>query len=306
METFVRLADCGSFSEVARAQKISQPAASLRVAKLENSIGLRLFSRHPDGLQLTRDGAGLLEQARRILVEHRRLGVRMERLHRESSGAVKVMIDTSIAGGRIRDYLRQPANQLAPLEIVGPGTGRTWDEALRQDEVDLVITGTFLHAGDQPQLQRYDLEHQKGTTLAWNPAYFDFDTRNFRFPEALRSTILIPGERLVPGYQPFLERWCLDSYGALPPDVLVFDDEAAALESCCVGLGVMIFPGDAERRMSLEATGLGVVKTFEFLLPDAYSYSIFVRAGEKHASVLKTAIKIAEIYPSLDGMDRRC
>ena len=43
LETFVRLADCGSFSEVARAQEISQPAVTFRVAKLESVIGLRLY-----------------------------------------------------------------------------------------------------------------------------------------------------------------------------------------------------------------------------------------------------------------------
>lgn len=304
LETFVRLADCGSFSEVARTQKISQPAVSIRVAKLESAVGLRLLTRQPEGIHLTSDGRNLLDQARRVLDQHRRLESRMERYLRESRGVVKVVIDASITGRKLAELLSQPADQAATLEIIGPGPGISWHDALRQDEVDLVISATFQQAGDQPSLKRYDLERQKGTTIAWNRTYFDFDPERFSFPDVLRSTILIPSERLVPGYQPFLERWCQDSYATLPPDIQVFDDETTAHESCCLGLGVMIFPGDVERRMIRDTTGLGIVKAFQSLLPDAYNYSIFMRSDERNAKVLKTAMKIAELYPSL--VERDC
>lgn len=304
LETFVRLADCGSFSEVARTQEISQPAASIRVAKLESAVGLRLLTRQPEGIHLTVEGRDLLVQARRILDEHRRLECRMERYFRESRGVVKVVIDGSITGRNLAALLSKPTDLAATLEIVSPGPATSWHDALRQDEVDLVISATFQRAGDQPSLKRYDLERQKGTTIAWNRTYFDFDPQQFNFPDVLRSTILIPSERLVPGYQPFLERWCQDSYGTQPPDILVFDDETTAHESCCVGLGVLIFPGDVQRRMNRDTSGLGIVKAFNSLLPDAYNYSIFMRSGEKNAKVLKTAMKIAELYPSVAGRDR--
>lgn len=296
LETFVLLADCGSFSEVARVQDISQPAVTFRVAKLESVIGLRLFERHPDGLKLTRDGTTLLEQARRILREHELLGVRMAHFLRESRGTVKIMVDRSEAGDRLLDLLARSENASDTLEVVRPEAGHPWDRALREQVVDLVVTGSFLHAGDQAALQRYDLERQRGSTLAWNCDYFDFDPERFHFPEVLRSTILVPSESLIPGYRPFLEKWCLESYGLLPPDLLAFDDESSARDACIAGLGVMVFPGDAERRMGLAKTGLGLLKTFEFLLPDAYSFSMFIRAGERHPMVLHTAMKISELH----------
>lgn len=296
LETFVRLADCGSFSEVARAQDISQPAVTFRVAKLESVIGLRLFQRHQDGLQLTREGVTLLEQARKILREHEALGVRMAHFLRESRGSVKVMVDRSEAGDRLAAALHKGGYTAAGLELIRSGLGPAWDDALRDHAVDVVVSGSFLHFGDHSSLQRYDLERQRGSTLAWNCDYFDFDPVNFRFPEVLRSTILVPGESLVPGYCPFLEKWCSESYGLLPPDVLAFEDEASARDACIAGLGVMIFPGDADLRMGLSKTGLGIVKTFEFLLPDAYSFSIFIRAGERLPLVLQTAMKIRELH----------
>jgi DNA-binding transcriptional LysR family regulator len=77
-----------------------------------------------------------------------------------------------------------------------------------------------------------------------------------------------------------------------------FDDEEAARDACVAGLGVLIFPGDAAARMSMNAAELGVVKTFEFLLPDAFSYSIYVRAGERNQRVLQTAVRIADDHRS--------
>lgn len=306
LDTFVRLADCGCFSEVARLQNITQPAASMRVARLESATGLRLFARQADGLCLTREGTQLLGQARKILGEQRRLEVRMERYVRESRGVVKVMIDRSVSGLRLAEMLRANSQDFR-LEIVDPrGVSGSWNEALTEDEVDLVVTATFLYAGDHPTLARYDLERQRGTTIAWNRAYFDFDVNQFRFPEVLRSSVLIPGESLVSGYRPFLERWCMDSYGSLPPDILVFEDEATVREACCAGLGVMIFPGDGERRMALNSAGLGTIKTFESLLPEAYSYSVYSRAGETNEGILKTAQMIVDVYPALTGAGELC
>jgi DNA-binding transcriptional LysR family regulator len=296
LETFVRLADCGSFSEVARTQEISQPAVTFRVAKLESVIGLRLFQRHQDGLQLTREGVTLLEQARRILQEHQALGVRMAHFVREARGTVKIMVDRSEAGDRLVDSLEKGRQSSPAFEVVRPQPGKPWNEALRDHAVDIVVTGSFLHLGDHSSLQRYDLERQRGSTLAWNRDYFDFDPGRFQFPEVLRATILVPGDSLVPGYRPFLEKWCLESYGLLPPDLLSFEDEASARDACIAGLGVMVFPGDADQRMNLSKTGLGIVKMFEFLLPDAYNFSISIRAGERQPQVLQTAMKVRELH----------
>ena len=296
LETFVRLADCGSFSETAVSQRISQPAVSQRIAKLESTTGLRLFLRYQERLQVTRDGGELLGIARRILAEHDSLGLRMSRHIRESKGIVRAMVDASFAGARLARSLGGTQQDGCLLEIV-PSHGRlSWMEALEHHEVDIAITGTFLQAGNVATLQRVELERQRGITIAWNRVYFDFDMEDFSFPETLRSTILVPSERLISGYLPFLTKWCHDSYGILPPVTLAFDDEEGARDACVAGLGVLIFPGDAAARMSMNAGELGVVKTFEFLLPDAFSYSIHVRAGERNPRILQTAVRVAGCY----------
>ncbi|MCW1913211.1 LysR family transcriptional regulator [Luteolibacter sp. GHJ8] len=298
LETFVQLADCGSFSETAARQGISQPAVSQRIAKLEANTGLRLFQRVQEGLKITREGKELLEIARKIVAEHQRLGIRMGRHVREIRGIVRVMIDRSIAGNRIEAGLRERIPSPEHLDIVHPEGFLCWTSALEQHQVDIVVTGTFLQIGDSAALQRVELERQQGTTLAWNRVYFDLDPANFRFPEIMRSTILVPSERLIPGYMPFLERWCSESYGLLPPDMIPFDDESSAREACISGLGILVFPGEADKRMGIESAGLGILKTFDFLLPDAFTYAIHLRTGEKATQVLETALKINDAYKS--------
>lgn len=65
--TFVRVAEAGSFTAVARDLDSSQPTISRQVATLEDHLGCLLFHRTTRALALTDDGRTLLEQARRAL-----------------------------------------------------------------------------------------------------------------------------------------------------------------------------------------------------------------------------------------------
>jgi DNA-binding transcriptional LysR family regulator len=291
LETFVILADCGSFSDTAAAQSISQPAVSQRIAKLESLTGLRLFHRSQESLTPTHEGRELLGIARRIVSEHERLGIRMGHHLREIKGVVRVMLDDSFAGTALESAMGDGS-----IDVVHPGACRPWVEALDIHQVDLVVTGAVLPPGQIDTLRQVELERQGGTTLAWNPVYFDFDPKHFKIAEILRSTILAPGERLIPGYLPLLERWCAETHGLLPPDLISFDDEASAREACLAGLGVLVFPGEAEIRMRLRDAGLGIVRTSGLPAPDAFHYSIYLRKDEASAKVLAAVEKIAEAH----------
>lgn len=64
---FVRVAEAGSFSAVAREMGATQPAVSRQVAALEEHLGARLIQRTTRSLTLTEDGRDLLGHARRVL-----------------------------------------------------------------------------------------------------------------------------------------------------------------------------------------------------------------------------------------------
>lgn len=64
--TFVRVAEAGSFSAVAREQRASQSAISKQVAALERHLGARLINRTTRSFSLTEEGRRFLEHAKRV------------------------------------------------------------------------------------------------------------------------------------------------------------------------------------------------------------------------------------------------
>jgi len=67
LRAFVAVAREGNVSRAAVRLHLSQPAVSLQIKSLAASTGLTLFTRTPQGLVLTRDGAALLPQAEKAL-----------------------------------------------------------------------------------------------------------------------------------------------------------------------------------------------------------------------------------------------
>jgi DNA-binding transcriptional LysR family regulator len=67
VRTFVAAADAGRFHDAAAELSITQQAVSKRIAALEKSLGVRLFTRTARGVQLTIDGQAFLPHARDLL-----------------------------------------------------------------------------------------------------------------------------------------------------------------------------------------------------------------------------------------------
>ncbi|MFF9275748.1 LysR family transcriptional regulator [Streptomyces griseosporeus] len=67
VRTFVAVADAGQFQEAAAELGITQQAVSKRVAALERTLGVRLFTRTPRGSGLSIDGQAFLPHARELL-----------------------------------------------------------------------------------------------------------------------------------------------------------------------------------------------------------------------------------------------
>lgn len=63
------LADEKNFSQAARLVHLTQPALSRSIQSLENDLGVRLFERGKDGVELTNIGKVILGRARKLLVD---------------------------------------------------------------------------------------------------------------------------------------------------------------------------------------------------------------------------------------------
>lgn len=69
LEAFISIADLGSFRRAAAHLNLSQTAVSHRVRKLEDSLGVQLFTRTSRQVALTQAGAELLPRSRELLGE---------------------------------------------------------------------------------------------------------------------------------------------------------------------------------------------------------------------------------------------
>jgi len=99
LRTFVRVAEAGSFSAVAREVGATQPAISRQIGALEQHLDARLIQRTTRSLTLTEDGRDLLSHARRVLdcVEEAETAVG----RRQGAPSGLVRIATPAAFGRL-------------------------------------------------------------------------------------------------------------------------------------------------------------------------------------------------------------
>ena len=69
LRAFAAIAELHSFSKAARQLHVAQPPLSRHISQLERELGVKLFVRAASGVELTREGAVLLEQARTVLAD---------------------------------------------------------------------------------------------------------------------------------------------------------------------------------------------------------------------------------------------
>src|SRR5262245_48585326 len=69
LDTFVTAAECGSMAKAATKLSVSQPAVSNAIAAMERTLGVPLFDRVAQGVELTTYGHSLLKSAASIFDE---------------------------------------------------------------------------------------------------------------------------------------------------------------------------------------------------------------------------------------------
>ena len=67
LETFLRVADAGSFNKAAEELFITPPAVIKQITSLESNLGVQLFHRSPRGLKLTEAGKSIYRDAQYII-----------------------------------------------------------------------------------------------------------------------------------------------------------------------------------------------------------------------------------------------
>ena len=162
LQTFLAIAETGSFTDGAARINRSQSAASLQIKRLEEIIGLTVFERHGRGVALTKCGERLLPAARDV-----------------TNKLNAVMRDFSIQGlsGRLRFGIPDDQSKKRISRIVG-AFARTYPGV--ELEVTCALSSGFPKAIGNGSLDIaiYEVEHApKGVEIIWEEKTFWMTSR---------------------------------------------------------------------------------------------------------------------------------
>ena len=150
LRAFSAIAELHSFSKAARQLHVAQPPLSRHISQLERELGVKLFVRAASGVELTREGALLLEQARTVLAGTAGF---LELAGRARAGLVNPLRVAMAPGlceavNRIRLHLIDRSPDLV-IEGVDMASSAQHD-ALRRRTMDV---GLLRHVADDPDIQ---------------------------------------------------------------------------------------------------------------------------------------------------------
>ncbi|PUB38069.1 LysR family transcriptional regulator [Pseudomonas sp. GV047] len=102
---FIAVAETGSISAAAQAVFISQSTLTLAVQKLEEEIGVSLFSRHAKGMTLTHQGHQFLRQSHLILATVENAKRSLQQSTEQVGGHLIIGVTSLVAGYYLADLL---------------------------------------------------------------------------------------------------------------------------------------------------------------------------------------------------------
>lgn len=241
LESFVRVAELGSFTRAAIELRIAQPALSRQVRQLEVELHQHLLKRNGRGAVVTEAGQLLLQHARGILHQVERAREAMGQAQGALAGRVALGLPPSVARSLTVPLVhafreRMPAASLSISEDLSVGMR----EDLLQGRLDLAV---LYNPGFSPDIALTPLVEQAL-----------FLVEPCAGPRARRSAPLVPlGEiaehPLVMPRRPNAIRMLIESelarLGKKPQVVLEIDGVGAILDLVADGAGCAILSRDA-------------------------------------------------------------
>ncbi|GHB80361.1 LysR family transcriptional regulator [Streptomyces viridiviolaceus] len=193
VRTFVAAADAGQFQGAAAELALTQQAVSKRIAALERSLGVRLFTRTARGAELTIDGQAFLPHARELLRVAERAAASVRTGRRPLR--VDVIASRGAPSGLMRGFHRaHPEIELDVMMLFGIDTAVA---AVRSGAIDASFRAVGMPGRPLPE----DIESvrvlDEPLQLLTGPAHALASARSVTLAELAGHRIWMPG--LVPG-----------------------------------------------------------------------------------------------------------
>ncbi|GJH34016.1 LysR family transcriptional regulator [Paraburkholderia hospita] len=142
IRAFVTVANAGNFTRAAARLHLSQPALTVQIRRLEETVGARLFDRNSRTVALTQTGRELLPLLQRSLDDMERVLRDARALGDGSSGTVRLACLPTFAASALPDLIqafrkRVPQAQFQIRDVVAS----TVNALVRNEDADIGLTG---------------------------------------------------------------------------------------------------------------------------------------------------------------------
>jgi len=212
---------------------VSQPAVSAHIKGLEEDLGVRLFDRTPTGMQLTRAGRQLREQAEKILAEVERLRQLAATLKGDIVGRLRVGTASDPEFVRVGEFLHRTVERypLLELELHQEVSGAAL-ERVRTGDLDASFYFGDITSPDVAGLRLHDMAYCVVAPAAWGERVRNADWSEIaRLPWIVTPSISTHN-RLV--------RALFSKHGVEPARVVEADQEPVIASLVVSGVGVSL------------------------------------------------------------------
>jgi DNA-binding transcriptional LysR family regulator len=157
LQTFLRVAETGSFSAVAAERGVTQPAISRQITALEQQLGARLFERSTHAVVLTEEGRDLVTTAQELVDAAETLRNSVGRRRGAPAGRVRLSAPVPL-GLMLSSQIGPLLRQCEELSI---------DLVLRDRTSDLIEDGLDLEVRVGPIVDSALIARRIGSTTAY-------------------------------------------------------------------------------------------------------------------------------------------
>ncbi|MGF6991951.1 LysR family transcriptional regulator [Paraburkholderia sp. GAS32] len=179
IRAFIAVAQTGSFTRAATRLHLSQPALTVQIRRLEETVGLRLFDRNSRNVALTPTGRELLPLLQKSLHDMEYVLIDARALGEGSSGTVRIACLPTFAASVLPELVQDLKKTVPRVSFhVRDVVASMVNTLVRNEEVDIGLTGgelgdasfEVLHAGIDRLVavfpKRHALARRKRITLA--------------------------------------------------------------------------------------------------------------------------------------------
>jgi DNA-binding transcriptional LysR family regulator len=142
IRAFVAVAHAGNFTRAAAQLHLSQPALTVQIRQLEETVGARLFDRNSRSVALTQTGRELLPILRRSLDDMERVLRDARALGEGMGGTIRLACLPTFAASVLPDLIRAFREQVPRAGFqIRDAVASTVVDLVRNEEVDIGLTG---------------------------------------------------------------------------------------------------------------------------------------------------------------------